>query len=287
MEWGKFRKSNNVEDYRGAGGGYGRALGGVGIGGVVIALVASLLFGVDPRVILGGIEGMNPGTTTQQSAPPREPANDETTNFIRAVLGDTEDTWGSIFQKAGQEYKPAPLVLYDDAIGTACGTGSSAVGPFYCPNDGKVYLDTSFFREMSTRLGAEGEFARAYVIAHEIGHHIQNQTGVLQKVDAQRRRSSETAGNALAVRLELQADCYAGIWGHFTKQRGIIDNADIQSGINAASAIGDDALQRRSQGYVVPDAFTHGSSAQRVKWFQTGLKSGDVNSCDTFSVRNP
>ncbi|HWG84590.1 MAG TPA: neutral zinc metallopeptidase [Deinococcales bacterium] len=282
MEWGKFRRSNNVEDYRGTGGGR-RMAGGLGIGGVMVALVASLLFGVNPAVILGGLEGMS-GGTVQNGAPREQLPNDETTNFVRAVLGDTEDTWGAIFQKAGREYTPARLVLFEGSIGTACGTGSSAVGPFYCPNDKRVYLDTSFFRELSTRFGADGEFARAYVLAHEVGHHVQNELGILGKVDAQRRRSDKRTANALSVRLELQADCLAGVWGHFTKQRNLINNADIASAITAAEAIGDDALQRRSQGRVVPDSFTHGSSEQRVRWFQTGLRTGDVNSCDTFNA---
>jgi predicted metalloprotease len=275
MDWGKFRRSGNVVDQRG-GGGFGRGAA-VGGGGLIIALIASLLFGVNPSVVLDQLGGGS-GTTQQAPAAP----NDTTADFVRAVLGDTEDTWSAVFKKNGKTYEPPTLVLFSGVVNTACGTGQTASGPFYCPNDRRVYLDTDFFRELDQSLGAPGDFARAYVIAHEVGHHVQNLLGTLPKVDQQRARASETTANALSVRLELQADCYAGIWGNGTRRRDLVDNADLNQAVTAAAAIGDDALQRASQGEVVPDSFTHGSSAQRVQWLKTGLDSGSLQACDTF-----
>ena len=277
MDWERLRRSTNVLDRRGRGGG-GLAIGG---GGLILAVLASLIFGGSPLDYLGGTGG---GTTTtgQYEA---SPANDRNRQFVEAILGDTEDVWGGIFRKAGATYQQPTLVLFEGRDQSGCGTATAATGPFYCPADRNIDIDLSFFRTLEERLGAPGEFARAYVIAHEVGHHVQNELGILGKVNAQQQRVSRTQANALSVRLELQADCFAGVWANSTAQRSIIDQADVRSGINAAAAIGDDRLQQQSQGYVVPDSFTHGSSEQRVAWFTRGLKSGDVNACDTFSAR--
>lgn len=218
---------------------------------------------------------------------PAPPTQDETREFVSRVLGDTEDTWGRIFQQMGGQYAAPRLVLFREAVSSACGMASSAVGPFYCPGDGQVYLDLSFFRDLKQRFGTPGEFARAYVIAHEIGHHVQNQPGIADQVARQRARSSEATGNALSVRVELQADCFAGVWGHYARQRDLLEPGDIEAGLNAAAAIGDDRLQRRSRGYVAPESFTHGSSAQRVRWFRLGLESGSPRQCDTFASNQP
>ncbi|MBB6098217.1 hypothetical protein HNR42_001642 [Deinobacterium chartae] len=274
MDWKNMRRSSNVEDRRGS-----RVPGGLAVGGGagLLILLAGLLFGVDP----GTLSGLLGGEPARQST---RPANDPQAQFASAVLGDTEDTWNRIFAGSGQNYTEPTLVLFEGAVQSACGYASSATGPFYCPGDQKLYLDLSFFDELSNRFGAPGEFARAYVIAHEIGHHVQEQLGILQKTQQQRARLGRTEGNRLTVRTELQADCFAGVWAHYAEQRGLIDTTDIQGAIRAAEAIGDDRLQRESQGYVVPDAFTHGSSAQRARWFQTGLRSGNPGACDTLSI---
>ena len=278
MRMDDSRESKNIEDRRGQGPRLGR--GSIGLGTIVLALVA-MYFGVDPSVVLQMAEG--PPQT--QQAPGQPPAQDAQSRFVARVLGETEDTWTPIFQQQlNRTYQPPTLVLFRGATPTACGTGQSAMGPFYCPADQKVYLDLSFFDEMERKLNAPGDFAQAYVIAHEVGHHVQHLLGVADQVDAQRRRNPGQA-NALSVRMELQADCFAGLWARRADQaRNILEPGDIEEGLNAASAIGDDTLQRKSQGYVVPDAFTHGSSAQRVRWFKRGFESGDLRQCDTFGA---
>ncbi|SAI65388.1 Predicted metalloprotease [Bordetella ansorpii] len=278
MRMDDSRESSNIEDRRG-GGGPRLGRGSIGIGTIVLALVAAY-FGVDPSVVLQMAEG----PAVQQTRQPA--ATDPQTRFVARVLGETEDTWSTIFQQQlGRQYRPPTLVLFRGATPTACGTGQSAMGPFYCPADSKVYLDTGFFNEMSRKLGAPGDFAQAYVIAHEVGHHVQHLLGTADRV-AQLRQRNPAQANALSIRMELQADCYAGLWARRADQaRHILEDGDIQEGLNAASAIGDDTLQRRSQGYVVPDAFTHGSSAQRVRWFKRGYDSGDLSQCDTFGAQ--
>jgi predicted metalloprotease len=292
MKWEGNRESDNVEDRRdegGGGGGGGFGLGGrsIGIGTVVLALIGSYVFGVNPLTILNLLSGGGGGAPVQQQqAPAHAPASDRQTSFVRTVLADTEDVWTQLFRAQGSSYVQPKLVLFSGRIGTACGTGESAVGPFYCPGDQKVYIDLSFYRLMQQRFHVAGEFAQAYVIAHEVGHHVQHLSGISDKVDAARRRASETQSNALSVRLELQADCFAGVWAfHANRARSILEQGDVETALNAASAIGDDALQRQSQGQVVPDSFTHGSSAQRVRWFKRGIESGDTGQCNTFEAR--
>ena len=259
--------------------------GGLGLGGIILVVVVGLLFGKNPGEILQLLGNMTGGGDTTSSAPQTAPpANNEQTDFVRAVLGSTEDTWSEIFQASGQQYPAPKLVLFNGGVQSACGAASSAMGPFYCPGDRQVYLDLDFFREMETKFHAAGDFARAYVIAHEVGHHIQNITGVMQQVRQLAERGQPMEGaTGLSVRQELQADCYAGIWANHAQQRlNWLDDGDIESALNAATQIGDDALQKRSQGYVVPDSFTHGTSAQRVRWFRTGFQSGNLQNCDTF-----
>ncbi len=278
MRMNDSRESSNIEDRRGRRPAMGR--GRLGLGAIVLALVA-MYFGVDPAVVLQMAEG----PAISQPAPTPQ-AQDPARRFVARVLGETEDTWQDIFKRqVGRPYQPPTLVLYRGATPTACGTGQSAMGPFYCPGDAKVYLDLGFFDEMKHKLNAPGEFAQAYVIAHEVGHHVQSLLGIAGQVDQARRRQPAQA-NALSVRMELQADCFAGLWARQADQaRRILEPGDIEAGLNAASAIGDDTLQRKSQGYVVPDAFTHGSSAQRVRWFKRGLESGDLRECDTFNAK--
>ncbi|GMV00514.1 MAG: zinc metallopeptidase [Burkholderiaceae bacterium] len=281
MRWQGQRESTNVEDRRGMGG----RRAGLGLGTIAIALLASWLFGVDPRMIMGVLEGVDTmtGMSTQQQGPAPAPT-DETGRFVSVVLASTEDVWSQTFQQAGRTYSPPKLVLYDGRIDTACGLGAAATGPFYCPGDHRLYIDLSFFRLMRERLGAPGDFAQAYVIAHEVGHHVQNLLGTMEQMDGARRRVTERQYNALSVRLELQADCFAGVWANHSQQaRKWLEAGDIEEGIGAAEAVGDDRLQRQSQGVVTPETFTHGTSAQRVHWFQTGYKSGRTSQCDTFS----
>ena len=283
------RESSNVEDRRGSGGrrGLGGSMGrGIGIGTVVIALVAVLL-GADPSTILallsGGQGGPAPQTSGQQQA---APVDDEASRFVRRVLAKTEDTWGVIFKASGAQYRQPKLVLFSGATRTACGVGETAMGPFYCPADEKVYIDLAFNEELATRFGAPGQFAQAYVIAHEVGHHVQNLLGIAAKVDEVRRRSSEREANALSVRMELQADCFAGVWARTADEmKRFLERGDIEEALRAAAAIGDDRLQRQTRGQVVPDSFTHGTSEQRVRWFKAGFESGSVRACDTFSAR--
>jgi predicted metalloprotease len=287
MRWEGNEQSDNVEDRRGGGGGGGFGIGGgtVGIGTIVIALIGSWFFGVSPSTILSLLSGGSPAQV--QQAPSHPPANDRETRFVTTVLRFTETTWTQIFKANGATYSPPTLVLYDNRTPTGgCGTGQSAVGPFYCPADRKVYIDLSFFNMMQQRFKVGGEFTQAYVIAHEVGHHVQNLLGISGKVDGMRQRLSETEANALSVRVELQADCFAGVWAYHTNEaKQIIEQGDVESALAAASAIGDDALQRQSRGEVVPDSFTHGTSAQRVRWFTKGLQTGSVEQCNTFEAR--
>lgn len=276
MRWQGSRRSDNVEDYRGSRfGGGGLKLG---VGGTLLALVAGYFLGIDPRVILGLTSALPEPERQSQGVP-----TDEASQFVRAVLGETEDTWSAIFQAAGRTYEPPRLALYTDQVRSGCGAASSAVGPFYCPADQKVYLDLGFFDELKSRFGAPGDFAQAYVIAHEVGHHVQYLLGTEEKVRAAQQGASERDANQLQVRMELQADCYAGVWAHNADQaRHIIEQGDVEEALGAASAVGDDTLQKRMQGHVVPDSFTHGTSEQRMRWFKRGLDSGAVQSCDTF-----
>jgi predicted metalloprotease len=288
MRWEGDRQSDNIEDRRGdggGGGGFGIGGGTVGIGTIVVALLGSWFFGVSPSTILSLLSGGSPAQV--QQAPAHPPANDRETQFVRTVLGYTEDTWSQIFRANGATYSPPRLVLYSGRTSTGgCGVGQSAVGPFYCPADRKVYIDLTFFRMMQQRFHVGGEFTQAYVIAHEVGHHVQNLLGISGKVDSARQHLSEREANAASVRLELQADCFAGVWAYHTNQaKQIIEQGDVESALNAASAIGDDALQRQSRGEVVPDSFTHGTSAQRVRWFTRGLQTGSVEQCNTFEAR--
>jgi predicted metalloprotease len=280
-------ESRNVEDRRG-GGGFRMGGGSIGIGTIVVALAASYFFGINPMVIINGAQQMQTQAPQQQAAPSNQPpANDAGAVFVRRVLGNTERTWQEIFRTQFNQDYPAPkLVLFSGGSQTGCGMGDSAMGPFYCPADRKVYIDLSFYRELRDRFGASGDFAQAYVIAHEVGHHVQNVLGISSKVDAARSRMSRERANELSVRVELQADCYAGVWAA-TAQRDnakLIEPGDFAEGLNAAGAIGDDRLQKQTQGRVVPEAFTHGTSAQRQRWLQRGLQSGDVRQCDTFGA---
>jgi predicted metalloprotease len=273
---------------RGAsGGGFPIGGRGLGIGGVLIALAASFFFGIDPSFVLNLLQGVPTSQAPVSSAPaPRPPENDPRAIFVSRVLASTEDTWSGIFSEAGRRYVPPKLVLFTGSFPTACGLGRAAAGPFYCPADAKVYIDLRFYDLLRQRFHATGDFAEAYVIAHEVGHHVQNLLGVHQKMEAQRGRISEKAYNALSVRLELQADCYAGVWANRTdRTKHFLEPGDVEEAINAATVIGDDALQKQAQGYVVPDSFTHGTSAQRVRWLRQGLTSGDVSACDTFRAR--
>jgi uncharacterized protein len=298
MKWDGFRSSSNVEDRRGAagGGGGGPRIGGgrLGLGGIVVVLIISYLTGLNPMTLIGGYEAVTGGGETTVSAPAGKTGEpqDRIGQFVAKVLGATEDTWSEIFREQVNGGYPAPrLVVFDGVTRSACGQAQSAMGPFYCPTDKTVYLDTAFFDEMRTRFkacpagSATCEFAQAYVVAHEVGHHVQNVLGILPKVQQARARLSEADSNALSVRTELQADCFAGVWANQTQQRiDFIQDGDIPAALQTAAAIGDDMLQRRSQGYVVPDSFTHGSSDQRQRWFTKGLKSGQLSQCDTFNA---
>ena len=289
MKWEGNRESDNVEDRRaGGGGGGGGMLGGrsIGIGTIVIALVGGWVFGVNPLTILSLLSGGGGGEQVQQAPAQRPPADDRMAKFVSTVLADTEDVWKDVFAKGGKTYSEPRLVLFRGATPTACGTGQSAMGPFYCPGDQKVYIDLAFYEVLKSRMGAPGDFAQAYVIAHEVGHHVQNLLGISEKMDQMRSRVSQQEYNALSVRLELQADCLAGVWAnHAQNARQILENGDVEEAMNAAAKIGDDALQRSGGGAVVPESFTHGTSAQRQRWFNTGLQGGTVKGCDTFSAR--
>ena len=286
MRWRDSRRSSNIEHGGGRG---GMRLGGgkLGIGGIAVVVVISLLLGKNPLEMLGLVEQVTGGAATTQTHTEPTAQNRENTDFVAAILGETEDVWGAIFQANKAQYQQPKLVLFSGGVQTACGGASSASGPFYCPADHKVYLDTGFFDEMRTKLGGGGDFAEAYVIAHEVGHHIQTLTGVSAKVNAARQAGQDVKGDGgLLVRQELQADCYAGLWAHHAQQRhNWLEAGDIEEALNTATAIGDDRLQKQSQGEVVPDAFTHGTAEQRVHWFKLGFERGDVNACDTFAAR--
>ncbi len=293
MKWEGHEQSRNVEDRRGqgpAGGGRGPRLGGgrgIGLGTIAIALVAGWLFGINPLTVLGLLSGGGVEAPVAQQAPAQAPPqNDRAAMFVSTVLRDTELVWGGQLQTAGARYQEPRLILFRGATPTACGTGESAMGPFYCPGDRSVYIDLDFFDTLSNRLGAPGDFAQAYVIAHEVGHHLQNLMGITGKVDAMRGRVSPREMNALSVRVELQADCLAGVWAHHSQRgKGWLEQGDIQEALNAAAQIGDDTLQRASQGRVVPESFTHGTAEQRMTWFKRGLDGGRIDTCNTFDSR--
>ena len=291
MRWRNGRESDNVEDRRGMSIPRGAKIGGLGGLGLVAVVLIGMFFGIDPSVLLQEVsETQDTSVTTQQSSGPGPGpgANDEMRKFVSVVLADTEDVWGETFRKMGRTYEAPKLVLFSQAVESACGMAGSATGPFYCPADHKVYLDTSFFQDLETRFGASGDFAQAYVIAHEVGHHVQTLLGIADKVRGLQSRASASERNKLSVMMELQADCFAGVWANQAhKSRQILESGDIEEGLNAASAIGDDRIQKRSQGRVVPDAFTPGSSAQRVGWFKLGLERGNHQACDTFNANRP
>jgi predicted metalloprotease len=322
MKWEGRRESSNVEDRRGSGGGmfgggsggglgdiFGGGLGrrgglplpgggsgvqsgGMGLGTIVIiGLVAWFVFGINPLQLLGGMfGGGSMGTSSQIERPVTRSsaADDKAYQFASVVLADTEDVWTALFKAGGQSYTAPGMVIYSNATSTGCGTGQAAMGPFYCPADQKVYLDLDFFNELGSRFGAAGDFAQAYVIAHEVGHHVQTLLGTSAKVQRARSGASEEESNALSVRMELQADCYAGVWAHHAQRtQAILEPGDLEEALTAASAVGDDTIQRRSSGRVVPESFTHGTAEQRQRWFRTGFDTGSVNNCDTFSVAQP
>lgn len=281
MRWKKARRSDNVVDARGRSGGFRG--GRLSLAGIAVVVVIGLLSGQDPLQILGQLANQTGSAPTQQSTQPAS-GDDPQVAFVQAILGDTEDTWHALFQQSGAQYRDPTLVLFRGGVSSACGFASSAVGPFYCPGDQQVYLDLQFFDEMASRFSVAGDFAQAYVIAHEVGHHVQTLLGVSQQMQAARQRGARMeGGNGLLVRQELQADCFAGVWAYHAQQRhDWLEEGDLEDALNAANAIGDDRLQQQSQGHVVPDAFTHGTSAQRVKWFRTGFDNGEPARCDTF-----
>ena len=284
MRWRTGRRSSNIEDRRRIR--LPRKAAGGGLGIIVIALVA-MYFGVDPTVILNQQSPTSSSVSTYTNSTPISQAENELADFVSVVLADTEDTWHALFNKIGKAYREPNLVLFSGAVESACGYAQAAMGPFYCPADQKVYIDLSFYRDLKNRYQAPGDFAQAYVIAHEVGHHVQTLLDISDKVNAARRRLNEVEGNKLSVMQELQADCFAGIWAHHANRtRQILEEGDIEEALNAASSIGDDRLQRRSRGYVTPDSFTHGSSGQRVRWFKRGLESGDIQDCNTFRADN-
>lgn len=291
MRWEGNRESDNVEDRRSGGGGGGFGFGGrsIGIGTIVVALVGGWVLGINPLTMLAMLSGGggSPTQVQQQAPAQRPPADDRMAKFVATVLADTEDVWRGVFSRNGATYRDPRLVLYRGSTATGCGQGQAVMGPFYCPADQKVYIDLGFYETLKNRLGAPGEFAQAYVIAHEVGHHVQNLLGISQQMDQLRGRASQTQYNAMSVRLELQADCFAGVWAHHAQEaRQVLEQGDVESAMNAAAKIGDDALQRAGGGAVVPESFTHGSSAQRQRWFSTGLKTGSMQACDTFNSKN-
>ncbi len=284
MRWREGRRSDNVEDRRGMTA--SRGFVGGGIGTILLVLVA-LYFGVDPTVILNQMptSGSPPSVERSEGKPSGQ---DDLASFVSVVLADTEDTWRELFRQGGETYREPKLVLYSGAVQSTCGFAQAAMGPFYCPEDATVYIDLSFYRDLKERFKAPGDFAQAYVIAHEVGHHVQTLLGVTQRVQEMRSRVDAVRANDLSVRMELQADCFAGLWAHHAnKARQILESGDIEEALNAASSIGDDRIQKQTRGYVVPDSFTHGSSEQRVRWFRRGIETGDLSQCNTFSVRNP
>jgi len=282
MRWENGRRSDNIEDRRGMRVG-GKGLVGGGIGAIILALVA-MYFGVDPSVVLNQAGNPTPTQQEQQNIT-FSPEEEKLKDFMSVVLADTEDVWGALFQKSGQPYSPPKLVLFSGAVESACGFAEAAMGPFYCPGDHKLYLDMSFFNDLAQRHDAPGDFAQAYVVAHEVGHHVQTLLGISDRVGAARSRASEAEGNALQVKMELQADCFAGVWAHHANQsRQILEPGDTEEALAAAAGVGDDRLQRQARGVAVPESFTHGSSAQRMRWFSRGMQSGDPGQCDTFKA---
>lgn len=282
MRWEQGRRSDNIEDRRGMRVGKSGMVGG-GIGAIVLALVA-LYFGVDPSVVLNQVGNLEPPQQEQQQTT-FSPEEEHLKDFMSAVLANTEDVWGAMFKASGQTYQQPKLVLFSGAVQSACGFAEAAMGPFYCPGDHKLYLDMSFFNELAQRHGAPGDFAQAYVVAHEIGHHVQTLLGVSEQVNAARQRTDEAGSNALQVRMELQADCFAGVWAnHANRTRQILEPGDTEEALAAAAGVGDDRLQKQARGYVVPESFTHGSSQQRMRWFSRGMQSGDPGQCDTFKT---
>lgn len=287
MRWEGNRESDNVEDYRGSdgggggGGGFGIGGRGIGIGAIVVALIGGAVLGVNPLTLLGLMSGSEP--VVQQQAQ-RPPADDRMARFVSTVLADTEDVWTGVFRQSGAEYRQPRLALYRGRIATGCGQGQAVMGPFYCPADQKVYIDLSFYETLRQQLGAPGDFAQAYVIAHEVGHHVQNLMGISERMARMQGRVSQAEYNAMSVRVELQADCFAGVWAHHAQNaRQILEQGDVEEAMNAAARIGDDALQSARGGAVVPESFTHGTSAQRQRWFSTGLRTGSVRACDTLA----
>ena len=287
MKWEGNRESDNVEDRR-SGGGFSMPGGrGIGIGTIVIALLGGWVLGINPLTLLGLLSGGGSPAQVQQAPAQRPPADDTLARFVSTVLADTEDVWQGVFRQNGGSYQEPKLVLFRGATPTACGTGQAAMGPFYCPADQKVYIDLGFYETLKSRLGAPGDFAQAYVIAHEVGHHVQNLLGISTKVDQMRGRLSQAEYNRLSVRLELQADCFAGVWAHHAQNaRQILEQGDVEEAMNAAAKIGDDALQQSGGGAVVPESFTHGTSAQRQRWFHAGMQQGQLKACDTFAARS-
>ena len=284
MRMDNEEQSSNVEDRRGGGGRMPGGARGVGIGTILVAIAASYFFGVDPSTVIN-VASQFQGAPTQEQSPQQAPVADAQSIFISKVLRSTERTWAEAFAEQGKTYEAPKLVLFTGKTPTACGTGDAAMGPFYCPADSKVYIDLAFYKDLQHRFKAPGDFAQAYVIAHEVGHHIQNISGISTKVQQARQRVSETEGNALSVKLELQADCLAGVWAaRANEARQILDQGDIEEALTAASAIGDDRLQQQSRGTVAPDSFTHGSSEQRMRWFKRGIDTGDMNQCNTFKA---
>jgi predicted metalloprotease len=295
-----MRRSENVEDRSGMrprGGGLGGGGMKIGLGGIILALIASVLLGINPFSLLGGLSAPEPAPAPRSAPPGYGPqvapgtatkSADPTKEMVARVLGDTEDVWNALFQAMFNKGYPKPgLVIFEDQVRSTCGFASAAVGPFYCPGDGKLYLDTAFFDQLARRFGAPGDFAQAYVVAHEVGHHVQNALGTMQQFDRLVQRAGPSERNALQVRLELQADCYAGVWGHFAQRRKLLEPGDLEEGLRGAAAVGDDQIMKRTQGYVVPDAFTHGSAQQRMYWFKRGLETGDPRRCDTFTETQP
>ena len=294
MRWQGRRQSTNVRDVRGSGGGLGGGLGGLGRGGpfavrraggggigiIIVVLIVAYFLGINPLELLSGNVSTGPSLQSQRTS---TGVNDEGRAFVATVLADTEDTWSEIFSASGQDYPEPTLTLFSDSVNSACGFASAATGPFYCPSDRNVYIDLGFFAELQQRFGAPGDFAEAYVIAHEIGHHVQNVLGILPEVHQRKAALGEAEANALSVKTELQADCFAGVWANHTQQKGLLEAGDVEEAMTAASAVGDDKLQQQGQGHVVPDSFTHGTSEQRATWFRRGLESGKVDSCDTFN----
>jgi len=290
MRWKGRRGSSNIDDRRARSGGRRsgrrvRAGGGLGLTGILVVVGIAWLTGVNPLTLLGQLDSGGNQSTPSQGQLPQGTVDGETAQFVSVILADTESTWGQIFRDGGSTYPEPTLVLFSGSVSSACGYASAATGPFYCGADSKLYIDLSFYQELASQLNAPGDFAQAYVLAHEVGHHIQNVLGILPEYHRARRTMSKAEGNALSVRVELQADCFAGIWAHFAaRQRGFVEEGDIDEALNAASRIGDDTLQREAQGYVVPESFNHGTSAQRARWFRTGFQAGQLEACDTFNA---